>query len=104
MTRNGRAGSSPAHGTNINNFKFNKIMDIKLMLETKDKLIDVRNKIAQNAYSTYDINFDEKQVIFYYNCEDNAILALIKASKLSNKIIYEKIYTWREQYKLTICF
>lgn len=95
MASDSCAGSSPVCGTNINNnLKFNKIMN----------LIDIRNKIARNAYSTSDIDFEEKKIIFYYNCKDNAFLALIEASELSDKIIYEKVYTWKEQYKLTIYF
>ena len=73
-------------------------------MSKEETLNDIRNKLAKNPYTSCIIDYNKNQIVFYYNCKDNAILTLIEASEISNKIIYEEVYTYREQYKLTIYF
>ncbi len=50
MTNNGCVGSSPTHGTNTNNFKFNKIMNNKRIFIVIE--FNQYNAIAQGAFNT----------------------------------------------------
>lgn len=62
MTSNGRAGSIPARGTNINNLKFSKIMH-------KHKLIKIEFSIDNNyieVLPTITIHPDEKEIAFHW--------------------------------------